>query len=732
MKVMTEIERNIIEEEISGLQNIKLELVRKRNSLKLAEITTTDHSQLYSIQQEIKKLDEKIVSNDLTIEEKEKSLNTESTLTTITTTEEKNDITKVIDIFKMEVKDMNYNSSKEDVARYLNMKSKIYDELFKDADDQIAFISSKKDLMYTSALFDDIYSSEALNPMTVNEILKIREDSLNYKWFDRSVIISALSLSLLNFKFNERKANLLLDFLTDFEDKVWERALTGLIISIVYQKNRSWQRATNFINRLKSLQNNDEIQIGLKTIDFILKNELYKANIFNSKIYEIEIFKNPINSFIPFYEDNQILNDAIDNANNEFEVEEFEEYIKNMPFLDSHKYSLCIALNEGKLEKKKLNKSQSIAISNRLTLSDNLSPYQNLISEYYFFFEFFPSKLQNNIFKKQSIIKNTTLKKIILNKVNQLLIEANNHYNDGKLTTAISKFKDILKIDSNNLEAQWQLGNSFYYNGETEKALKTFQKFEPFEKINRKVLYKIGLCYNKIEQFEKSNEYFLKLESLQKYPEFKLLLLIADNYYLLNDFERAHNYCQKSEQKVLDDEDMYNLSITYGNLTRHNDALRLIQQAIKIKSQDCDYLIAAAGTYLNLHDAENALKSISKAEKINKRDPIPKMTKGRILMFLCSEQKQAKELFDEALQLKSDHKGIIHGNIGHYFIIENNLDEAYIHYKECIDSLNSHNDFNKKMITDLELMMLQGISKKEYFTIKDKVINDFLASKENQ
>lgn len=55
-----------------------------------------------------------------------------------------------------------------------------------------------------------------------------------------------------------------------------------------------------------------------------------------------------MNCFVPFYENNDILRAAIDNTDNSFDTKNFKEFLEKMPFLDSHKYALCITLKEGR------------------------------------------------------------------------------------------------------------------------------------------------------------------------------------------------------------------------------------------------------------------------------------------------------------------------------------------------------------------------------------------------
>jgi hypothetical protein len=229
---------NQLDDELNSLLEIKQSWIRKRNDLRLEEPKLSDVDILHTLRTKIEEANEKIKMYDIEIAELEQKISTarapfESEMTKEEVVREQvviGSIENALEVLTQETKDLNYTSTKEDISKIHNLRVKIHNKLFQDLDKQLEFVVSKRDMMYASALFDTIYTSEILDTITINEILKIRtNDNNNFKWYDRSLIVSALTLSLINFKFDNKKANLLLDFVTDFEPKVWERALTGLI-----------------------------------------------------------------------------------------------------------------------------------------------------------------------------------------------------------------------------------------------------------------------------------------------------------------------------------------------------------------------------------------------------------------------------------------------------------------------------------------------------------------------
>lgn len=725
--------------ELLGLKNIRMEWVKKRDALRLEEVKQSDPNTLHSIKSNLEDIIAKVKSFDLEIsliEDKLNSTKENASLDlnksgkTVTIVEDEN-IAKAIAVLKQEAKELNYNSTKEDFAKIHNLKTKVFEDVFKNLDNQLNFVASKKELMYSSVLFDTIYGKEVLDQVTITEIQKIRGDRENYKWFDRSVIVSALSLSLIHFKFDFKRANLLLDFVTDFETNVWQRALTGLTIAIIYQKNRSWLRDTNFTNRLKTLQSNTEIQKGLKAIDFILRNELYKSNLYNPRIFELDLFKNPMNCFVPFYENNEILKNALNDANSDFNTEEFRHYLEKMPIMDSYKYMLCISLSNGGLKKQKVKNDDAKKIIDSLTISDNFSPYQNLISEFYFFFNHFPEKLKDDVFKKQLLIIKTELKNYVLNKVLQMLLEANMLYREKLYQEAINKYRDLIKIDKSNLDARWQLGNCYLAKNSDKEALPIFLELEKDtkEKINPQLFILIALCYRHQKKYSKSNEYCGKNEEKDKDPNITCLFLKAENFYKLGDYPNAYLYCKKAENKIGDAEDIFDIADLYSEIEKYDDALRMIKEAIKADPKIAKYRTTEGTIYSYLFEWDLSMASLTKANELDKKESLIDISIARNYLFSKRDLTKAKEIFEKLLRPKFECVEIAYGNLGHFYFINGDKEAAFEKYFKCVTLLKDEKDFRRRMELDLRFLVNFGITELEYNQMKESVIDKFMSSK---
>jgi len=84
-----------------------------------------------------------------------------------------------------------------------------------------------------------------------NSLIKIILDSGKFRWYEKSVFVSAISLSSFR-TFQADKLFRLIDFYMSGEEKVMERALTGLIFSLYYYNNRIllYPEITSMIKKL--------------------------------------------------------------------------------------------------------------------------------------------------------------------------------------------------------------------------------------------------------------------------------------------------------------------------------------------------------------------------------------------------------------------------------------------------------------------------------------------------
>jgi tetratricopeptide (TPR) repeat protein len=99
-----------------------------------------------------------------------------------------------------------------------------------------------------------------------NEIGLIRNinDSEKLPWHDKSLFVSALTLSVLRC-FDEHKISLLFEIFNKKEDQVWQRALVGLLLAL-YKYDERVELYPKILERLDSFKGNPEVEKNIEAI----------------------------------------------------------------------------------------------------------------------------------------------------------------------------------------------------------------------------------------------------------------------------------------------------------------------------------------------------------------------------------------------------------------------------------------------------------------------------------
>lgn len=128
-----------------------------------------------------------------------------------------------------------YDTSPKDILEYLSHRDKMLKSLVGDYDKLLDNSKVLKNIV-PGTLFYKILDSETLSESVKLDINKIRENKDSFDYWYRALTVSALTISIIKFnQFDYKKADYLIDFLSDREDNVWERALVGLYISLMYR-----------------------------------------------------------------------------------------------------------------------------------------------------------------------------------------------------------------------------------------------------------------------------------------------------------------------------------------------------------------------------------------------------------------------------------------------------------------------------------------------------------------
>jgi len=631
-------------------------------------------------------------------------------------------LVQALEVIQQETSKLDHNSSKEDLEKLEILKRELYQSLFSGFHEKIENIPKLREKL-PEVLFDRIYISEKLDTVTIQEIQNIRDNKHLFRWYERKVIIDAITLSLISFKkFDAKKANLLIDFLTDFEAGVWESALTGLVISLVHHQNK-WGRFDDLKKRLQTLQHNEVVQEGLESIEIILRHKLFTKSIFNTRIFYNSFFDSPINCFLPFYDNNKILTNAIETNSTEIDSDDFTSFITELPLLDSFKYALCLSMQDGTIAKTKLVGGKKILYNEKLRFSRLFEPYQNLICDYYNFLNHYPKNKSNNIFINQFSIAKTKLKDVILDKIHELQFAADVYIDEKNYVDAINKLLDLLKIDELDFGGNLKIAECYVKlkKPDHSSALYHLKKIENV-KNNVSVLREIIECYLATNNLPSAYEYLEKAKL--QHPDNKNVLIVECRYYDKKEkYEKVVDISLKGIKLYNDDYSFVFLAgNAYSSLGEHDLAIKYFLDVLDIcpPEKKASTFGSLASEYAEINDPKSALKYAELGYRTDTKEWKGVTTYGRAFILAQGDMKLARHYLEKSLSIEKS--AITYGNLGHLELCEGNLTKALGYYKKCIDGLKDVKAFEKKFNMDEKFLLKYEISHKQYNDIKNEII----------
>ncbi|WP_264538447.1 SIR2 family protein [Flavobacterium sp. N1736] len=527
-------------------------------------------------------------------------------------------------------------------------------------------------------LFETIYSSEKLNYQTLEQIQKIRNNSEKYAWYDRSVIVSAICCSLIHFnKADEQKITLLIDFINDNEEKVWQKSITSLFISLNHLGNK-WLRLNSIKTKITSLNQNLRVQDACSTIINVFNIGLNNISMVNEELFENPYFnESPFNYFFPYHQEKNSAFDLVYETYEGENIEEFISFLNEVPIPDQVKYLICSdASKKEDNHKEEEEEEKNQKLNQILNYNSFLSPYSIYVQEIISFYKFFPKYKHEEKLKSQLKLTETPLKDYLLNQKEKHSALGAHFMREENWSQAIVNYKEAIKLNNNDTVILLNLARCYHYAKDSDNEFLIrikIQNSEPLNENNLQSLFDIFFSYKKdfhnalniAEQLininnKKADYYHYRGISLKKLNKYKkaiedLDLAIeldsenhfyyvsrADVYFSLNNDEKSlsdWNNALKFETK--DDSIYFNRSLVYNRQEKYIDAIKDLDAAILI-NKDSSYFLSRASINLCLLLFDEALLDIERANALS-------LEKEYIYHFYGNYYRLTKE-FDKAFE----------------------------------------------------------------------------------
>ncbi len=584
----------------------------------------------------------------------------------------------------------------------------------------------------TSGLFNYLWvCSKLTNEEQIKIQTLINNDNIHYSI--RCILISAITISLLQ-EFNEDKLFILFNTLTNEDQTIAQRALTGLLLILFKYDNRLFLYP-EIIARLNLLQENNKINRNILTIiiqlirtretekissklnDEILpevvkmqpnlRNKLDLENLLGDKFMEGE---NP--EWEDFFKDSPELMNKLEELT-ELQMEGADVFLSTFKMLKHFSFFNTIqnwlmpfyldnpelkeALEQDNLLFSDTNVQKSLANSGFLCNSDKYSLFLSIPH-----MPQFQKEMMGNMFKQQleqmDEIENS--EKLITPEKKESII-SNRYIQDlyrfYKIHPQHLQFEDIFnwKMDFHNKtffkqtisndENIRQISEFFFKKGYFPEASEAFEISLQKQQNNVEIIQKLAYCHQQNQNYPKALEWYLKADILK--PE--------------------QIWTTKK------------IALIYKHLKQPEKALEYYLIAERIKPDDLYTQASIGHCHLDLKNYDEALKYYFKVEYLDNSNtkvwrPIAWCS------FIIGKLDQAEKYYHKLLISSSNKHDLI--NIAHVLWCKNNRREALKFYQKAIDQMkNNFDEFFEVFNEDIPYLTQNGINKDDIPFIIDQL-----------
>lgn len=136
-----------------------------------------------------------------------------------------------------------------------------------------------------------------------------------------------------------------------------------------------------------------------------------------------------------------------------------------------------------------------------------------------------------------------------MKELNKTIARADRHRMRGETYSAEFEYKNALKVDEENIRANFGLGLTYLERGDTEKANNIFERLvkldAAFEKEHKHLFNEFGIKLRKNKMYKQCLEYYQRAVDLAQNDE-HLYYNIARCYFELRDFQKCREYLNKA------------------------------------------------------------------------------------------------------------------------------------------------------------------------------------------
>jgi tetratricopeptide (TPR) repeat protein len=555
---------------------------------------------------------------------------------------------------------------------------------------------------------------------TEKDLISIFAQSETIPWWVESLIISAITLSLQRY-FDETKLIFLLEAYKRFKHQVWQRALSGIIISL-YQYNQRLYLYPGIMELLDSLHATSDIDKQLESaiIQFIKSRDTEKI----AKKFQDEILPEMTRIQSRIHDKLDIMN-IVQDPFSEDKNPDWEHVFQDSPGL----------LN--KLEEfSRLQVEGSDVFMNTFSLLKHFDFFSQISNWFLPFYKENPEisqvlKGENSSFDANGFIESMEKSSILCNSdkysfcLNLKLVPVDNRTAMMELFNAeIKAVAEITDEDKLLHKPEYERVVFTQYVQDLYRFNKLYSNKQEFYDIfstkadfhntvifdrlikNESVIRNIGEFLFEKNYFQDAIEIFTKIDT--KEGDFEIWQKTGYCYQQLGNYQKALEYYLRAD--LADTRKPWNvkkIGLCYRRLGNYPKALEYYLEAEKLEPENLNIQANIAHTYLDMKDYENALKFYFKVEFLAP-DNIKIQRPIAWCSFMLAKLDTAKKYFEKIPDKEGNQHDFL--NLGHIEWCLGNKKKAIERYRQSI--LKAGSDFYwfvDEFMADSEVLIRYGI-----------------------
>lgn len=409
---------------------------------------------------------------------------------------------------------------------------------------------------------------------TIEQYIGFKGRENGVMWYDRSLIATSLSISLIK-HYDYNKANYLLDLILENKDAVnsdvWQRAIVGLYIALLcnYRNIDKTSLHKGKLDTILSIPENSETF-------FLIAHVLDDYDVLES-MEEMRVkikFLNIYRYFTPLHEKSEIFNKLSQTGTHNFNYGYFAKLISESVMIPKfQKYEILFAFNSASENEAK-------------ELFRDIEQNENNGNNYHY---------------------------VLLNTIDEfwyglMLAIKDDDVLLKKFVNIKNKKEDIVDFMIVFFEDYFTVGTLYEDFGDYSTALNYYLESEKENPGNRALLMTIGLCLQKLNTPEKAMDYYRKALLLE--PENSLFLCQAGACLQeLGDYEEALEYHLLSERiNPKNTVNLEEIAICYQEIKNYSLVLQYRNKIDKISPRNPENIVQLAWCHFVLGNLDLALK----------------------------------------------------------------------------------------------------------------------------